>query len=73
MLTPDELLGHWPDKPIADLVEADFETVFADEPEIVLLGTGATQYFSAARADVRICAQGHRLRSNGHGRGCADL
>lgn len=40
VLTPDNFLGHWSEKPIADLGEADFNTVFAAGPEIVLLGTG---------------------------------
>ena len=44
-LTPDELLGPWPAKDIAELAEADFETVLATGPEIVLLGTGATNIF----------------------------
>jgi len=45
VLTPDEVLGNWPETPVADLVAADFEMVFAAEPEIVLLGTGASNIF----------------------------
>jgi len=44
-LTPEELLGPWPDKPIAELAESDFETVLSTGPEIVLLGTGVTNIF----------------------------
>jgi uncharacterized protein len=44
-LTPDELLGPWPGKHIAELAEADFEAIFETGPEIVLLGTGATNIF----------------------------
>lgn len=44
-LTPNELLGSWPDKSIGELIVADFETVFGTTPEIVLLGTGTTNIF----------------------------
>ena len=44
-LTPDELLGGWHDKPIMELVDADFERIFGVGPEIVLLGTGANNVF----------------------------
>jgi len=45
VLTPDDLLTIWSDKPIADLTEADFDSVFDTKPEIVLLGTGASNVF----------------------------
>ena len=44
-LTPEKLLGNWPDKAIGDLVDSDFAAVFDVEPEIVLLGTGASNVF----------------------------
>ena len=44
-LTPEELLGQWPDKPIGDLAEEDFAVILGTSPEIVLLGTGATNIF----------------------------
>lgn len=44
-LTPDELLGPWPDTTIADLTESHFAAIFASGSEIVLLGTGATNIF----------------------------
>lgn len=44
-LTPDEVLANWAPKPIADLVEADFESLLAKAPEILLLGTGPTNVF----------------------------
>lgn len=44
-LTPDALLGPWSEKRIADLAENDFAAVFGTEPEIVLLGTGASNIF----------------------------
>ena len=45
LLTPDDQLTIWSDKPIADLTDADFHPVFDTKPEIVLLGTGASNVF----------------------------
>lgn len=44
-LTPDAVLGEWSRKPVAELVADDFFAVFDAGPEIVLLGTGATNVF----------------------------
>ena len=44
-LTPDEYLGPWHAAPIAELTENHFEAVLGMGPEIVLLGTGATNVF----------------------------
>ncbi len=44
-LTADELLGAWPETPVASLVPEDFETVLAAGPEVVLLGTGPANLF----------------------------
>ena len=45
VLTPDDRLTMWSNKPIADLTDADFGLVIDSKPEIVLLGTGATNVF----------------------------
>ena len=45
VLTPDDRLTMWSNKPIADLADADFGLVIDSKPEIVLLGTGATNVF----------------------------
>ena len=45
VLTPDARLTMWSNKPIADLTDADFGLVIDSKPEIVLLGTGATNVF----------------------------
>ena len=45
VLTPDDRLTMWSNKPIADLVDADFGRVIDSKPEIILLGTGATNVF----------------------------
>ncbi len=44
-MTPETVLGEWPDKPIAELVPDDFAGVFDAKPEVVLLGTGPTNVF----------------------------
>ena len=44
-LTPDTLLGEWHDTPIAELTETHFARVLETNPEIVLLGTGASNIF----------------------------
>jgi len=45
VLTPDDELTMWAKKPIDDLAEADFDSVIRTKPEIVLLGTGASNVF----------------------------
>lgn len=44
-MTPDEILDGWPAKPIALLVDSDFEPLLQAAPEIVLLGTGNSNVF----------------------------
>ncbi len=44
-LTADEVLTDWEPKAVGNLDEGDFEFLLAQAPEIVLLGTGATNVF----------------------------
>lgn len=44
-LTAEDLLGPWHDTAVTDLSVGDFEHVLASQPEVVLLGTGATNIF----------------------------
>ena len=44
-LSPNELLGVWPEVPVAELVETHFDGVLTTAPEIVLLGTGEHHVF----------------------------
>lgn len=44
-VAPDAFLGDWADKPVAELVAADFDDLFASRPEVLLLGTGARNLF----------------------------
>ena len=45
-LSPNELLGAWPEVPVAELAETHFDDVLATAPEIVLLGTGGHHVFA---------------------------
>jgi uncharacterized protein len=45
VLTSEELLGSWPDVPVSNLAVSDFHSVLSRRPEVVLLGTGATNVF----------------------------
>jgi uncharacterized protein len=44
-LTAEDLLGNWHDTPVPDLSESHFDAVFETGPEVVLLGTGASNIF----------------------------
>ncbi len=44
-LTPNKLFENWDPKPIAELCDADFETLLALSPEIIVLGTGSSNIF----------------------------
>jgi uncharacterized protein len=51
IVTAARLITDWEPATFADLTPAHLETIFALEPELVLLGTGPTQRF--ATAEVR--------------------
>ena len=44
-LTPEELLGPWHQKHVADLSEDDFAAILEAGPELILLGTGTSNIF----------------------------
>lgn len=48
ILTPDRLIDAWPVTDARALTANDLEPLLELEPEVVLLGTGATQIFPAA-------------------------
>jgi len=45
ILTPDAVLPDWRPTKVEDLAESDLEAIFAVNPQLVLLGTGARQHF----------------------------
>lgn len=44
-LTLDAVLDDWAPKAVADLVEEDFAALLDANPEVIVLGTGATNIF----------------------------
>lgn len=48
IVTPDAVIADWRPADVADLLESDLEPLFATQPELVLLGTGATHRFASA-------------------------
>jgi uncharacterized protein len=44
-IAPDAIVDDWPPQRLETLAEEHFETLFALDPEVVLLGTGAEQAF----------------------------
>lgn len=49
IVSAERLIPNWAPPPLAELSIADFEPILALDPEVVLLGTGATQNFPPAR------------------------
>ncbi len=48
LVTAERLIGDWGPASFDELAPAHLEAIFALEPELVLLGTGATQRFASA-------------------------
>ena len=48
VLAPDRLIENWSPREAKALVPEDMEPLLALEPEVILLGTGATQVFPPA-------------------------
>ncbi len=48
IVTADALDASWPPRSVEDLAESHLEALFALAPQLVLLGTGATQKFPPA-------------------------
>lgn len=44
-LTVDRIIREWPERRIRDLTIADLDPLLADEPEMIVLGTGDSQRF----------------------------
>ena len=44
-LTTDTVIEDWPDTPIAELRETDFDVLLEVNPELIILGTGSNNVF----------------------------
>ena len=58
LLAPDRLVEDWPVADVDQLDGAAIEAIAALEPEVVLLGTGATQVFPPAAARAALLRRG---------------
>src|SRR6185312_3119915 len=63
IVTPEGVIGDWRPGSVEDLIEADLETLFAAQPQIVLLGTGATLRFPDARIRGAFAKRGVALET----------
>ena len=48
VIAPDALVEDWPVRDAGAMAPSDLDTLFAQEPELIVLGTGATQVFPPA-------------------------
>ncbi|HIE5354756.1 TPA: Mth938-like domain-containing protein [Stenotrophomonas maltophilia] len=58
LLTPDQLVEHWPVADAAELTEADLEPVLALNPALIVLGTGERQVFPSAAVMAACLSRG---------------
>lgn len=58
ILAPDRVLVDWPPQRFEDLNAVDFDAALALEPEILIVGTGATQRFLPPELLARLGAGG---------------
>ncbi len=58
ILAPDRVLEGWPPQRFEDLEAGHFDAALALEPEILLVGTGATQHFLPPELLAKLSAEG---------------
>lgn len=58
ILAPDTLLEDWPLRDARTMTPADLEPLLALEPELIVLGTGATQVFPTATVMAACLSRG---------------
>ncbi|SFS00106.1 Uncharacterized conserved protein, contains Mth938-like domain [Stenotrophomonas maltophilia] len=58
LLTPDQLVEHWPVADAAELTVADLEPVLALNPALIVLGTGERQVFPSAAVMAACLSRG---------------
>ena len=78
ILSATRIVEDWTASEAIDLAECDLEKILDLDPEIVLLGTGASQVFLPARTDDVFLQPERRRGSHEHGSGmphvqCAGL
>jgi uncharacterized protein len=63
ILAPNRLVEDWPVHDVRTMTPADLEPLLALEPELVLLGSGATQAFPPAAAMAACLSRGIGLET----------
>ncbi|MDT3500803.1 Mth938-like domain-containing protein [Stenotrophomonas maltophilia] len=58
LLTPDQLVEHWPVADAAELTVGDLEPVLALNPALIVLGTGERQVFPSAAVMAACLSRG---------------
>ena len=58
IVAPDRLIADWPPQRFEELTAAHLDAALALGPEILIIGTGATQRFLAGEILARLAAQG---------------
>jgi uncharacterized protein len=70
IVTPDSVIEDWRPASIEDLTETDLDPVFAAQPHIVLLGTGAAQRFPNTSIRGAFARRGIALETMDLGAAC---
>ncbi len=63
VLSPDQLIEDWPVREVKAITPQDLEAVLALEPEVILLGSGATQVFPTAAVMAACLGRGIGLET----------
>ncbi len=58
LLRADKIIAQWRPQRIDELTTDDLESIFALEPEIVVLGTGSRQRFPASALLAKVLSRG---------------
>lgn len=63
VLAPDTLIEDWPVRDVKAMVPTDLDALFALQPELILLGCGATQTFPPAATLAACLSRGIGLET----------
>jgi uncharacterized protein len=63
VIAPDRLIGGWPVRDVTAMVPGDLEPLLALQPELVVLGSGATQRFPPPEVLAACLARGIGLET----------
>jgi uncharacterized protein len=70
IVTPENVIADWRPASVEELTEADLEPLFAVQPQIVLLGTGAAQHFPHVSIRGAFAKRGIALETMDLGAAC---